>query len=248
MRHRRNCAARCGMPTRCWFRCRPTRMAIRCCGYSATNSAMPRTVAIGRLSFDDRRLWRLRRRLGRRGNAGQARVARAAGNGSRPNRPGKNSARAVASRSLFCGLPASMGRAKTHWCRSRSGQRPPHRQARPGLQPHSCRRHRASHRCRVRAPGIRHFQCRRRRTDAARRSDRVRRATHGRRSAAGNSVRGGGANHVADGVEFLAGVPPRAQRQAEERTWRQLALSDLSRGLESVACAEMNAINGGSDP
>ena len=80
------------------------------------------------------------------------------------------------------------------------------------------------------------------------RADRVCRATHGRHAAAGTSVRGGGANYVAYGVELLAGVPPRAQQQAEERTWRQFALSDLSRGLESIVCAEMTPINECSDP
>ena len=36
---------------------------------------------------------------------------------------------------------------------------------------------------------------------------------------------------VADGAEFLAGMPPREERQAQARARRQLALSDLSRGI-----------------
>ena len=72
-----------------------------------------------------------------------------------------------------------------------------------------------------RARSIRNFQCRRRRADAARRSDRFCGAALGTRAAAGNRFRRRRAVDVADGVEFLAGLPAREERQAQARAWRR---------------------------
>ena len=47
---------------------------------------------------------------------------------------------------------------------------------------------------------------------------------------------------VADGAEFLAGMPPREERQAQTPTRRQLALSDLSRGVTGVIRREVIAV------
>ena len=55
-----------------------------------------------------------------------------------------------------------------------------------------------------------------------------------RPAAAGNPLRRSRAVDVADGVEFLAGVPACEQRQAQARARRGVALSDLSRGIEGV--------------
>ena len=48
-------------------------------------------------------------------------------------------------------------------------------------------------------------------------------------AAAGNSIRGGGEEHDADGAVVLWREQARAQRQAQARAWRHAALSDLSR-------------------
>ncbi len=59
------------------------------------------------------------------------------------------------------------------------------------------------------AESCRHFQCRRRRALPARRSARLRGAVARPRAAAGNLLRGRCADDVADGFEFLAGLPAR---------------------------------------
>ena len=110
--------------------------------------------------LDRRRLRRPRRRVGRRRNAA------ATGHATRPRTLGRRASlarsrrAAEASPSPSCGSPASMDRTerarpdRTRQCAAR-------RQARPGLQPHPCRRHCPSDRCGVHATGVGHFQRRR---------------------------------------------------------------------------------------
>ena len=56
----------------------------------------------------------------------------------------------------------------------------------------------------------------------------------GRDAAAGNSIRRSRAGHVADGSEFLAGMPARAQRQAQARARRQLRYPTYREGLRAL--------------
>ncbi len=104
---------------------------------------------------------------GRAGFGAQPRAARRRTGLARARRS------AAASRVAMLRLAGIYGPGQNALVQIARGKRPPHRQARPDLQPHPCRRHRASDRCRVRAPGVRDFQRRRRRADAARRSDRL---------------------------------------------------------------------------
>ena len=167
------------------------------------------TAARDRLSVDHRRLWRSRRRLGRRGNAA------AAGFGAQPRAAcgraslAAISARAAASRSPSFASPAFTGPDKTRWCRSRAA-RPaasssPARSSIASMSATSPRRSTPPSRA-----GVRDFQRRRRRAVAARpiRSSLPRSSWASRRRR--KFVRRSRAVDVADGVEFLAGVPPRA--------------------------------------
>ena len=116
--------------------------------------------AVDRLPVDRRRLWRPWRRVGRRRNAA------AAGYGPQPRSFGRRAGLAKIWRG-----PRRRGRhppARRHLRAGtervdpdRARRRQAHRQTGPGLQPHPCQRHCASHRCRVHAKSVRHFQRRR---------------------------------------------------------------------------------------
>ena len=106
-----------------------------------TSARLLRRRALARLSLDDRRLRRSRRRLGRRGDAAQARPA------AQPVTTGR--------RTRLAGARAGSGRRRRHLSAARHLRPRPqrdrpgagrhgtaHRQARPGLLAHPCRGHR----------------------------------------------------------------------------------------------------------
>ena len=109
--------------------------------HGADIAALPQ-LALGRLSLDDRRLWRSRRR------AGSTRRRRAAPSGERGRRRVAAEAawlalqRRTGCRCISSASPASTARAAARSIRCAQGTRAAHRQAGPGLLAHPCRRHR----------------------------------------------------------------------------------------------------------
>ena len=74
------------------------------------------------------------------------------------------------------------------------------------------------------------------------RPDRFRGATSRPRSAAGDRVRRRRTFAVADGFEFLAGMPPCTQRQAQARAWRCSPLSHLPRRSPRIVRSAMTLV------
>ena len=198
--------------------------------HSATLWRTRATSALGRLSVDDRRLWRSWRRLGRRGNAAAAGFGaqpRAARGRTRLARSWRAPGIAVAVLRL-AGIYGPGQNALMQIARGNA-----RRIVKPGQvfnRIHVGDIAQAIDAAFARtASGIFNVAD----DEPTPPGDPIVFAAQlmGVDAAAGTSVRRSGAVHVADGAELLAGMPPGEQRQAQTRTRRELALSDLSRRI-----------------
>ena len=186
---------------------------------------------LDRLSVDRRRLWRLRRRLGRRARPRRTRPV-APRSGLKPRKPGRrwHRERERAARRSSAS-PASMDRAATRFVNLAEGKA--RRIVKPGQvfnRIHVADIAASSRRRPTRKSADGHLQPRRRRAGAAAGCRRLCRELMGVRAAARNSLRAG--RTFADGAELLWREQAGLESADQGRARRRAPLSDLSRGSD----------------